>query len=197
MAWTTATFRQTELAQNTMLYTNFGSVSIFDAVEFPGKDTDDIRLVALVALLKLKVLFYLEALETTTTIAGPKVPLEILDSIRLYIPASSIVTSNHELLRRNDHSATARTIRQQIPLLYKRIVEIRIALKRVSKPEASEGIGVQQAELDIQFSDRCWIAVPGTSDYLNKLQNDIERNGELPVSTEHREEEQLGIHKPI
>jgi hypothetical protein len=117
-----------------MLYTKFESISIFDAVEFLGKDTDDIRLVAIVILPKLKLLFDLEALETTTKVFGPKVPLEILDSIRLYIPASSIITSNPELLRRNDHSATARTIRKHIRLLYKRIVEVRIALKRVSYP---------------------------------------------------------------
>jgi hypothetical protein len=103
-----------------MLYTKFRRARLLEAEELPWKSINDIRLVAPAILMKLKLLFDLQALDTTTKVVGPKVPPEILDNIRFYVPVSSIILANPELLRSNDHSATIGILQQQICSLYKK-----------------------------------------------------------------------------
>jgi hypothetical protein len=174
-AWVTAACRESDLAEDTMLYTRFRRASLLEAVELPWKSINDIRLVAPFILMKLKLLFDLQALDTTTKVVGPKVPLEILDNIRFYVPSSSVILANPELLRSNDHSATIVILQQQTRSLYKKATEVRVHLTKELKQNDRHSIVSRHIKLDLEFSHNCWVVVPGATDYINKLQAEMEK----------------------
>ncbi|KAJ0420323.1 hypothetical protein BJY00DRAFT_284638 [Aspergillus carlsbadensis] len=101
--WVIASVKRFELNEQPDLYENLDVADAFKDNGSLWSSTKELAVVATVALLKVSLVIDLKALETTTRIVGPKVPREILDHIRRYIPTSPIIAENHAILRCDNH----------------------------------------------------------------------------------------------
>lgn len=74
----------------------------------------DIMFILLLILIRVKMLISLEDLQATLSIIGPKVPREILDHIRSFVPISPLVRGNLAVLYHDDHTERIDRLRHQI-----------------------------------------------------------------------------------
>jgi hypothetical protein len=91
--------------------------------------TKGLVVVATMVLLKVKLVIELKALEATTTIVGPKVPRDVLDHIRRYIPASPIIAQHHRIFHGDNPEESIQDLDKQICALIKRAGSLRRAYK--------------------------------------------------------------------
>ncbi|KAJ0420324.1 hypothetical protein BJY00DRAFT_284640 [Aspergillus carlsbadensis] len=197
-AWAMAHMHGSDFAQMTLALTNIESADIFEAIDVAWNRTNNIMPLVFLTLLKLKLLLDLKALEITTEVIGPKVPREILDSIRPHVPASSAITEAPELLRRDDHTADINTLSQQARSLYKRLLERRDRLEHLLNKNCADApdgshVGLERSaasaveaeggctyiEQTVNYSYNCWKGIPGAEDFIRDLEAEIHRSGEL------------------
>ncbi|KAL2835364.1 hypothetical protein BJY01DRAFT_252741 [Aspergillus pseudoustus] len=106
-------------AGHTKLYTDYGRAGLFEQNCVPFRASEELAMVVYSALIKVKLVVDLRALQITTEAIGPKVSREILDNIRLHIPASPIIADNKTLLHHDDHKQSIHDLLIQTGLIFR------------------------------------------------------------------------------
>jgi hypothetical protein len=155
------------------------STNVFEDNSPLWSRTEELAVVATVALLKIKLLIDLKALDTTTRLVGSKVPREILDHVRGYIPTSPIIAENQTIIRRDNHQETIRDLTDQICVMVKRILFLRIAYRCDLAPFRAVAGGMRAdprktSEL-VRYSHVCWAEVPGAEGFVRNIEARFDR----------------------
>ena len=136
-------------------------------------------------LLKIKLILDLIALQKVAmleeTTLGRLLPREMLDQIRSYIPRSSIIADNREILERPDHSAMIHELDRQIDMLYTTVEHdfngYWLMLEHYGKFDSRFGVTQRDGEMECsgypRYSYDSWIETPGAMDFLKmKVEGD-------------------------
>ncbi|PLB51318.1 hypothetical protein P170DRAFT_474860 [Aspergillus steynii IBT 23096] len=95
-----------------------GDVDPWGEVAWLDDDFTPLGFVFPFILIKVKMLIDLEGLQVTLTRFGFRVPREVLDHIRSFVPTSSFIQNDLAVLHGDDHTERIQLLRHQIQLLY-------------------------------------------------------------------------------
>ncbi|KAL3482712.1 hypothetical protein BJX62DRAFT_245615 [Aspergillus germanicus] len=172
--WAIASVESLDLDEQPKLYEDLNNADVFEDNGPLWRLTKEIAVVATVALLKIKLVIDLEALGITTSIVGPKVPLEIPDHIRRYYPASPIIAENHKILHSDNHQEVISDLTDQICFLVKRVRFLRHAYSSHLAPFLAAACGIEANCSNIRelanYSRSCWKKVPGAKDFVSEIE---------------------------
>ena len=129
------------------------------------------------ALLKIKLLQDLKALQTSFALRK-KIPREIVDNIQRYIPQSSIISGDKDIMSRADHTSEIEKLSNQVKVLYMAIenanqywwkVLLNAKKHLKARPAAWSPGSLEQAQMILYFSYDAWAENPGALDMIRQL----------------------------
>ncbi|KAL3465004.1 hypothetical protein BJX64DRAFT_285870 [Aspergillus heterothallicus] len=118
--WYRAIAVRADWHQLNVQFLNLHNQNVLEKAAFLGLPYD-LNHIAAVVFLKIKLLLDFERLRLSTRTVGLWLPREILDQIRLQIPASPIIARDRQLIERDDHKATVVMLHTQIRILFRRV----------------------------------------------------------------------------
>jgi MYND finger len=152
-------------------YMDLRNANAFESVQYyVSREFADLSHSVSLALLKIKLLLDLKALQHSATAVGTKVPSEILGAIQSHIPRSPIVTGNKEIMQRGDHSAAIHDLAAQIDALYRMVKKMNRRFwprlvdpgqHLTARPEYFSSGSEEEMQLVLQYSYQAWIEMPG------------------------------------
>ena len=150
----------------------------FEPIEYMCREQPlGLRYVTLTALLKIKLLLDMKSLQSSAVL-GKKVPLEILLNIRRFVPRSTIISRNKDIMIHADYVSYIEKLSSQVEMLY---LAIQNAYKNwwevlLNPRRHFEGIGdfsVWEDARNVLHSTRdAWTEIPGA---LEVIKEKVER----------------------
>jgi hypothetical protein len=155
-------------------YLDVKNADVFESVKYMCGKYLSLNHVVAVGLLKIKLLLDLKDLQNSLVI-GRRLPQEIVDYTKSFLPRTTIISQNKEIMIRVDHAT-------QIKRLKSQVIEVHSAVKGynpyfwkmllapghhlVARPEAYSPRSLEEAQLAVQFSYDSWNEMPGTLEFV-------------------------------
>lgn len=149
----------------------FGEIDIFEDKYHPLSHT------VAVALIKIRLLMDLQALQRARDEAGPHVPREILDRIQQHT-VSSIIARDPAVIERDDQTPYIAKLRKQVEGLYRAVKTSNFhfwpALLQPgnhlrARPSFYTPGGESHMQLTLQYSYNSWAETPGAIGVIKEL----------------------------
>jgi hypothetical protein len=162
-------------------YLDIKNADVFEPVKYLRHKYINLSHTVAVTLLKIKLLLDLTALRDSTVV-GERVPREILDGIQAYLPQSSIIAWNRDILQRRDHTAAINELTAQIDALYKTVKEankhfwpslLEPGGHLTARPDAYTHGSMEQMQLVLQYSYDSWVETPGATEVIKAKVKDV------------------------
>lgn len=154
-------------------YLDLHNANAFEPIAGLIHDFSDLGMMNVFALLKIKLLLDLVALNNSTDVSTFQViPREVFDAVRPHLPRSPIITQDKAMLERDDHTAEIHNLEEQVRQLYSHIHKQnpycwRLLLYPGSFLEKDEKPGMfspgsfEEAQIMLGHSDDAWAETPG------------------------------------
>jgi hypothetical protein len=129
-----------------------------------------------VALLKIRILFDLQALKSAAVI-GEKVPQEVLDNICNQM-VGNIVARRQDIMEGKNLDPLIEDLQTQVSDMYNTVKNsnkyfwsalLRPGASLTARPEAYSRGSEAEMQLVLQYSYNSWAETPGAIDYIRKL----------------------------
>ena len=130
-----------------------------------------------VTLIKIRLLLDLVALLNAGCLA-PKLPPELLDRVKLFIPSTGPVWKNHEILSRTDYSDLIVKLSSQVDELYVAVIKVnkhfwpallKPGTHLTARPEYYSPGTESEMQRMLQFSYDSWVETPGSIDFIKTM----------------------------
>lgn len=150
-------------------YLDVRDADVFEGVRYLCSKYGDLSMMVGVTLLKIKLLLDFKALQNSAVI-GQKVPREILDRIRAYIPRSPIIAGDKGIIEHEDHTSIINKLTVQIHALYKAVEAnnehfwpslLQPGRHLTARPQTYSPGSIEHMQLVLQYSYDSWVEVPG------------------------------------
>lgn len=100
-------------------YLDVKNADAFEPVNYICTSFPTLSHVLAITLLKIKLLLSLTALKNLPiALSAFKVPVEIVDNIKIHLPDSIIVTNDSDIMSQTDHTAQVEELTSQVEMLY-------------------------------------------------------------------------------
>jgi hypothetical protein len=157
-------------------YMDIKNADAFEDIDYLCGMFMDVSQVVAITLLKVKLVLDLQALGNIKDAAGDKVPAEILNSMRLQIVSSPIITGNREILERDDHKAAITELTTQIRALHRAVQRANeyfwdclINYEEPELPQAFSPGSFEEAQLALHYSYDAWLECPGALKFIEDI----------------------------
>jgi len=149
-----------------------------DLLENPTRflhDHNDLHMLTAVTLLKIKVYLDIKELWKVPMACAGRVPMELLDKIKTFIPLSPIVAGNRRLLEMEDHTEILDSLKYDIRLLYEGIDNqnrhfwpafLNPREHLLAQPVFMKDGSVEEMQVVLQMVFAAWRDVPGAIKFI-------------------------------
>ncbi|KAH8671770.1 hypothetical protein BGZ60DRAFT_527222 [Tricladium varicosporioides] len=160
-------------------YLNLNGEDVFESPELFLEQRPNLSYAVALTLLKVKLLLDVKMLESVT-VAGEKVPAEILDNIRDQLVTRAVITERKEVMEAQDLEPFIRELVGQIAGLHAVVTKANRffwqALLDPSQhlsalPSAYSPGSVEEMQLVLNYSYDAWIETPGAIDIVRGLRD--------------------------
>lgn len=157
-------------------YLNVINANVFEPVDYLCGQFPPLSYTVSITLLKIKLLLDLEGLRNSAVLAL-KVPQEIVDKIQQYVPRSTIISGDTNIMNRKaaEHAQSIKELNLQIEELYETIRKtnrhfwpalLKPDRHLVARPEMFSRGSVAEMQLVLQYSYASWKETPGALDLI-------------------------------
>lgn len=153
-------------------FLNVLNADVFEPVEYMCGKWPDLSHISAIALLKIRLLQDLKSLQNSVLLAE-KVPSEILHNVQRYVPQSTTISENKEVMDRPE--LYIEKLSSQVDMLYTTIEKANthfwqalVNSKRHlnSRPEFYSHGSLEETQLVVQHSIDSWIETPGALEVI-------------------------------
>ncbi|KAL9602872.1 MAG: hypothetical protein Q9219_001567 [cf. Caloplaca sp. 3 TL-2023] len=129
------------------------------------------------SLIKIKILIDLRYLRNSAFLEGTKLPRELVDKIRYFIPSSSIVRKNNKILSTTNHDREIAKLSDQAGFLFDAVHRynkyfwpaLLDPMTHLQAQPESYGMGSkEEMQMMLQHIYDSWNETPGTIDFIHK-----------------------------
>lgn len=156
-------------------FLNITDADVFESPQYLCGQFPSLANMVCVALLKFKLLSDLKALQNTSTLLSRKLPQELLDRVKCFVPTSEIIRKNNELVSSTDYTNQIRTLSYHVDNLFDSIAKangyfwsalIDPGDNLKARPEHHGSGTKQEMQLELQFWFDAWNETPGAMDFI-------------------------------
>lgn len=152
--------------------------NVFESVGYLCSDLSELSHLVCVVLLKVKLLLDLENLANSAFLGG-KLPQELADRVRHFIPLSSIVREDIKLSSITDHARLIKDLSRQVDPVFRAVARtnehfwpalLSPAAHMGPQPRSHSAGSVQEMQLQLNYSCDAWNETPGALHFVQELQ---------------------------
>lgn len=167
------------------------NANAFESIEYMCGKYPDLCHTSAATLIKIKLLVDLKSLQNSAVL-DDQVPADLVKNIQRYVPQSTIISSNKQMMIRSNGASHIEELSAQVDLLYatvnkanqhfwRALVDPKHHLK--APPQAFSHGSIEQMQLILQYSINAWMETPGALEIIKaKVQSDSYVSPRHPAS---------------
>lgn len=150
------------------------NADVFEPVDYMRGEYLDLSHTVAVTLLKIKVLLDLKDLQSSTEL-GKIIPQEILDNTKRFLPRTTIISEDKDIMICTDHAARIEKLSSQVEKLYTTVngysphfwqMLMKPGQHLEARPQAYSPNSIEEAQLVLQYSFDSWNETPGALEII-------------------------------
>ncbi|KAL8831327.1 MAG: hypothetical protein Q9170_005352 [Blastenia crenularia] len=154
---------------NSLPYLDVVDADVFESTDYLRNDLPNLSSLACVTLLKIRLLFDLRSLNKAAFVST-KLPRELSDTVKAFIPSSEIIRKNNAIISDADHTSRIRNMSRQIDELFNAMAQAnyhfwpallnpREHLK--DEPDTFTTGSMEEMQVHLRGCIHSWIETPG------------------------------------